>query len=177
MQIISKKEAKEQGLIFYYTGKACKQGHLSIRLVAGGACRVCKNNYYDEYKLKNPDKCKESIKRCQAKTYSTEKRREQYIKNIKSEMCSAAKYRAKLKKIDFNISKEDIIINEYCPVLNIPLDRSTKDNVPTLDRLDNSKGYTKDNIVVISFKANRLKNNATVDDISKILYYMKTTKI
>ena len=83
-------------------------------------------------------------------------------------MCSAAKYRAKLKKIDFNISKEDIIINEYCPVLNIPLDRSTKDNVPTLDRLDNSKGYTKDNIVVISFKANRLKNNATVDDISKI---------
>ena len=77
----------------------------------------------------------------------------------------------------FSSHNSNIIINEYCPVLNIPLDRSTKDNVPTLDRLDNSKGYTKDNIVVISFKANRLKNNATVDDISKILYYMKTTKI
>jgi hypothetical protein len=36
---------------------------------------------------------------------------------------------------------------------------------PTLDRIDNSKGYIVGNVWVISMRANRLKSDATVDEL------------
>lgn len=39
--IISRAEAKAQGLQFYFTGKPCKRGHLSKRLVSGFQCCEC----------------------------------------------------------------------------------------------------------------------------------------
>ena len=52
MQIVSKKEAAEKGLISYYTGKPCKHGHLSERYVNGGGCISClkEKNKSPEYK-------------------------------------------------------------------------------------------------------------------------------
>ena len=41
-KIISRKEAKEQGLTYYFTGKPCKHGHISKRLVCDHACYACK---------------------------------------------------------------------------------------------------------------------------------------
>jgi hypothetical protein len=40
-EIISRKEAKASGLRYYFTGKACPQGHLSERLVFNSSCRAC----------------------------------------------------------------------------------------------------------------------------------------
>lgn len=42
----------------------------------------------------------------------------------------------------------------------------------TLDRIDNSLGYVKVNIKVISSKANRLKNNGTIEEFKQIIEYM-----
>lgn len=42
MQIVSRKEAVEQGLRYYYTGVPCKNGHLQVRLTTGG-CKDCVN--------------------------------------------------------------------------------------------------------------------------------------
>jgi hypothetical protein len=42
--MVNKKEATEKGLTFYFTGKPCKHGHISERLVKGGSCRECKNS-------------------------------------------------------------------------------------------------------------------------------------
>lgn len=74
-----------------------------------------------------------------------------------------AKHRAKwdYDNIEFSISIEDIKIPETCPYLGVKLDTSNKDTSPSLDRIDSSKGYTKDNIQVISYKANRMKSDAT----------------
>lgn len=58
-----------------------------------------------------------------------------------------------------------------CPVLGIPIkfNKGTQqDNSVSIDRIDSSKGYTIDNIVVISWKANKLKNNATKEELKKI---------
>lgn len=41
MEVISRKEAKEQGLKRYFTGKPCKHGHASERQVSDGKCCVC----------------------------------------------------------------------------------------------------------------------------------------
>lgn len=82
-------------------------------------------------------------------------------------MWERAKGRAKRKNREFSITIEDIVIPEVCPVLNIPMLH------PSLDRFDSSKGYSKDNIRVISYRANVLKNNASVEELEAVLRYLK----
>ena len=87
-------------------------------------------------------------------------------------MWRAAKNRAKERGLDFNIEVSDIVIPEVCPILEVPFEFGTKGNysyTPSLDRIDNSKGYVKGNIMVMSQKANSMKNSATWDEIHKFV--------
>ena len=93
-----------------------------------------------------------------------------------------AKNRAKDRSLPFDLKVEDIVIPESCPVLGISLKAtvgkgriSMKDNwnAPTLDRIDSTGGYTKGNVMVISARANFLKNNATLEEMRAILWYME----
>ncbi len=44
---------------------------------------------------------------------------------------------------------------------------------PTLDRIIPSRGYVRGNIAVISFRANFLKRDATLDELRKIIRYIE----
>lgn len=145
-------------------------------MVVGGACRECKNNYGSQYRESNREEYNEYCRKKKKESYTTAKRRLSYQKNRKQEMYHAAKMRAKKQNIAFTIAMEDVIIPEVCPILGIPLDSKFKQNVPSLDRIINEKGYVKGNVNVISLKANRLKNNGTIDELEKILNYMKNNK-
>lgn len=70
----------------------------------------------------------------------------------------------------FNLTVEDIVIPKTCPVLGITLEMNSvrSDTSPTLDRIDNDKGYEKDNVIVVSWRANRLKADATVDEMKML---------
>lgn len=48
-----------------------------------------------------------------------------------------------------------------------------KEDSYSIDRLIPELGYVKGNVVVISYKANTIKNNATVDDLEKVLAWLK----
>lgn len=175
MNKITKKEAQERKLIYYYTGKPCKYGHDSVRLVKGGSCRECKKIIGEKHRNKNREdfnkRCRESKKR----NYNPEKRRKEYQKNVAVEMYQQAKTRAKNKRIVFTIEKEDVIIPEVCPIFGIPFSFTEKELSPSLDRKINDLGYIKGNVFVISKRANRLKADATIDELEKILQYMKST--
>jgi hypothetical protein len=54
---------------------------------------------------------------------------------------------------------------------------SIKDNSASVDRFDTAKGYIKGNVWIISYKANRMKSNATIDDIKKVSDYMKVNTL
>jgi hypothetical protein len=102
-----------------------------------------------------------------------QERREKGI-NEASAMWSRAKYRAAHKGREFTITKEDIVIPERCPLLGIPLvchrgKGSQQGNSPSLDRKDPEKGYTKDNVWVISNRANTLKNDATLTELKTLV--------
>lgn len=82
--------------------------------------------------------------------------------------------RARKRGLEFSITESDISIPEFCPILGIPLSvgigKATA-NSPSLDRIDNTKGYVPGNVVVVSFKANTIKNNATVEELRKVLKF------
>jgi len=85
-------------------------------------------------------------------------------------MHQRAKQRAKIRGREFSISVEDICIPLVCPVLGIPLivnkgKSGAFPNSPSLDRIDNSKGYTPDNIRVMSQRANQMKGDASKEEL------------
>ena len=90
-------------------------------------------------------------------------------------MLLSARKRAKERGLEFSLTPEDVPVPSHCPVLGIPMTFGSKDwnNSPSLDRIDPKKGYTPDNVRVISFRANRIKCDATVAEVEAILAYMK----
>lgn len=83
-------------------------------------------------------------------------------------MLRSARQRAKLREIEFSLTAEDIVIPATCPILGIPLTTAVgrpTNNSPSLDRIDPSKGYTEDNVQVISYLANTMKSNATAEQL------------
>lgn len=86
--------------------------------------------------------------------------------HVEKAILSRAKSRAKIRQLAFDLTLEDIIIPEKCPYLQQTLDPfGPADFCPSIDRLDSTKGYIKGNVEIISFKANRMKNTATQDEL------------
>ena len=83
------------------------------------------------------------------------------------------KHRAKNRGLEFNLTKEDIIIPEVCPILGIPIQshigegRGGRFDSPSVDRIDNNKGYIKGNVWVISQLANAMKSEASPEQLIK----------
>ena len=90
---------------------------------------------------------------------------------IKGYMIRNSKFMAKRRGIPFHLNYNDFEIPLYCPILKIKLKYLGEDsngNSPdhaTLDRIDNSKGYIKGNVIVISRLANAMKNQATFEEL------------
>lgn len=101
-------------------------------------------------------------------------------KNPKQYMITRCKSRAKKKRLPFDLTVEDFTIPDTCPVLGIPLSmqRGYKtDNSPSLDRLVPAKGYTKGNVFVISDRANRIKSDATAEELRLVYEYTNKSSI
>jgi hypothetical protein len=97
------------------------------------------------------------------------KARAWHAANPASALLDRAKRRAAKKGLDFNLTLSDILpLPDVCPVLGIPLRKGNHPRDPnaySLDRIDNSKGYTAGNVIVMSNRANSLKNDATPEEI------------
>lgn len=88
--------------------------------------------------------------------------------HIENHLITTARYRAKKKGIEFSLTIDDLKMPEYCPLLGIKLERGTRKNknaAPSIDRIDNSQGYTPENIWIISFLANCIKHTGTPEQI------------
>lgn len=100
-----------------------------------------------------------------------EESRKRFDRTIDRHIVAVAKQRAKKRGVFFSLKPGDILVPEKCPLLGIPLKRGRgrcSDGSPTLDRIDPNKGYTKDNVWVISYRANLIKSDATPEEIVMI---------
>jgi hypothetical protein len=88
-------------------------------------------------------------------------------------MLSRLKYRAAASGIPFNLDRSDITIPSHCPILGIELHwnkgKGYHPDSPSVDKINPMLGYTKGNVRVISARANLLKNDATVEELTKVL--------
>jgi hypothetical protein len=82
-----------------------------------------------------------------------------------TQVAAGAKPRGK----EFSIKLQDVQLPDKCPVLGITLDYgwpiTNLGAVPSLDRIDNDKGYVPGNIIVMSLRANKMKGAASKDEM------------
>lgn len=132
--------------------------------------RICKN----KVNLQVRERCKacslDSIGKLEG--YSDPvKRKQNRCDNRVGILLEQARQRAKKRGLDFNITQEDIPIPLFCPLLGIPIIVSIANNrqfSPSVDRIDNSKGYVKGNVWVVSYKANSIKRDASYEELRLI---------
>lgn len=132
----------------------------------------------DAFGVRVDDDGRERWLRSHCKTCSNEVgralRRQRAVEHPKREMLAGARKRARLAGVPFDLREEDFIIPQTCPVLGIRLEMSTgrrgpRDMSPTLDRIVCSRGYVRENVIVVSWRANRLKSDATIDELARIV--------
>lgn len=153
-----------------YCSRICSNGANAIKKSTG----MTRAEYVKDYWNRPENALRKKQKKEKARLKRMDLLGEAYIKSI----LTRCKSRAKQKNMEFNLSVSDITIPKYCPILGIQLMYATGRggdwNSPSLDRIDNSKGYIKGNIQVISKRANIIKNDATVDEIEKVYLYLKS---
>lgn len=147
-------------------------------------CKECTRKRARERRKENPEKYRA-------------KEREAYYRNHEKSIKDLSKRYYKRKSEDYfayyiynkkgycrknnivwELDKEYLasIWADTCPVFGVPLVKRTEefsDNTAELDRIVPSLGYTKGNVRWISRRANRLKSDATIDELKKIIKYME----
>lgn len=128
------------------------------------------------YALKNPEKIKErNARRDNKQAYRDAKTR--YLKDPRAYLLKCAKRRAVKYEREFSITVDDIVIPTHCPILGLELtvfsDKIAAPNSMSLDRINNDLGYVSGNVVVISYRANVLKKDATVEELEAIVNFYK----
>lgn len=96
----------------------------------------------------------------------------------KERMLEGARRRARRKNIPFSIGREDLPIPRVCPVLGIRLEASKtgagrNDCAPSIDRIHPELGYVPGNVVVISWRANRLKWEGSAAEFRKLAEWLE----
>lgn len=153
-----------------------------------GTCKDCEKvkhrEYYEANKVKILEKSRDNYAQglIKPRKLTREQRNELNIRRkcrrkISPELSlfSEAKSRAKRKCLEFSITLDDIFITKLCPILLIPMivgDGKLTNNSPSLDRFDNSKGYVRGNVMVISHLANTMKNSATKEQLLRFAEYI-----
>jgi hypothetical protein len=88
-----------------------------------------------------------------------------------------ARQSAKIRGLECTLTVDDIPpIPEFCPVFpwirlqyRVGEGMNGRDESPSLDRIENDRGYVAGNVRIISDRANRLKSNATYGEIVALL--------
>jgi hypothetical protein len=106
--------------------------------------------------------------------------RQSWDSHLVKRMWHLAKARATKFNLPFALTQDMLVVPVVCPILGIPLAHGVKkftDNSPSLDRIKPEKGYVTGNVQVISMLANRIKTNATTEQIRKVADYLEGLEI
>jgi transcription elongation factor Elf1 len=136
-------------------------------------CRVCDVEYQAQRREANKDQFAEYSREYQRN------RRKDFDYRLQM-LINASKQRARLNDREHDINVDDIKAiypaDNCCPIFGLKLEfngAGFRDSSPSIDRVDSTKGYTRDNIQIISWKANRIKGAASLQDLEMLVAYLK----
>ena len=91
----------------------------------------------------------------------------------------AKKHNAIRKGVPFTILFGEIEWPTHCPVLGLELDyfaEVRQENSISFDQIDPNKGYVKGNVQIISWRANRIKNDGSEDEHRRIADWLASLR-
>lgn len=140
-------------------------------------CKSCHKIRVAEYGRRNPEKKKKWSKT----SFDNQDDKSTYYKRYREKhplrvLLGFAKKRAKERGLEFCLTENDLILPDECPILKTTFEKGT-DYAASIDRIDSSKGYTKDNVWIISRKANIMKSNATPVELENFSKWIQQLKI
>lgn len=140
-------------------------------------CKDCAEyclSYYRKNRKASIERAKKSQNKDRQRTNAY--KRDLMRRNPVNYMYGAIKSKCKKYDIPFDLEKSDIVIPKFCPVLGIEMhisDENASGSSPSVDRIDPCKGYVKNNIHIISHKANTIKSNASLEELQKVVDFLK----
>lgn len=187
----------KQGTIQKLTrSKKCNTPECEELVFRADYCKSCKhkhdyndNREFRSAQIKEYNKANKEKMSLYAKEYRKENNdaRTEYNRSWRRDnapryLWNKARLRAKEIGLEFNIEISDVIIPKYCPIFGTEMEFAEVEenngprsypNSPSIDRIDNSKGYIKGNIIVISCRANVLKSDGTPEEFAKLSNFLK----
>lgn len=130
-------------------------------------------------KAEDPERYQADVERRRKKSgkRNPEQKRQWYLnrKKVNPERYLLARVRQrhtkKFPKIPCDLEASDLLVPAHCPVFGYRMRWESFWRRPTVDRIDNSKGYVKGNVVIVSQRANQLKNDSTLDELRAIIKF------
>ncbi len=172
-----------------YKGRPCRRCGSEEKYVSNYACVRCSQTFSSARNKQRWQRIKaEGLSKEIGEKYAHHRKR--YYETHKDRICAtvmeqkcdlgeyylkraltAVKSKSKRKGIPFSITASDLSMPTHCPILGIELQYNAggaADNSPSLDRIIPNLGYVPGNVIIISSRANRIKNNATVEELRLI---------
>jgi hypothetical protein len=123
-----------------------------------------RRNYCAEWQEGHPESRRESVKRWKENS-------------PKRALLVQLRFRSKRASIPFNLTADDIPdIPSNCPCCDVEIAHGTgaaRMQSPSLDRIIPARGYVKGNIQWLCWRCNRIKCDATPEELMKIALFMK----
>lgn len=177
----------EKDITEFRKHKSCKNGR-------SGWCKKCATEYSKQYKRDNSEKIAAQRRKRYAETRGLEvKEREEKRRELHPVRVRAQTLRSgileRARKTGCEIDKElftteyffDILNkNKFCPCCGREFDVTykkngmRKDTSPSVDKVIPSKGYTAGNVAIICWRCNRIKCDATAEELYKIADWVDT---
>jgi len=171
--------AKAQGLK-RYIGMPCINGHAGERFVRNNSCVDCSKK----------QKSLAAIEKRRARGLKKTGRKRKYPELIGPPRPKKKHPEKPVTEFDFWVRRNRTQKSErtklsvdyykqlfvtHCPLLGLELtyancgNNNTPQNYATLDRIDPTKGYVVGNVQILSFRANTIKGDATLEELKLII--------
>jgi len=163
MKLISRREAKEQSLKYYYTGKPCKHGHDSKRIVRSARCYQCTTIYTRSYQRSQHSKARAAEYYKNNKEYFRNATKRHNDKHPETRAAARAKRRAAKKYRTVRWANHDYILSLYKQAIRLSECTGIKfhvDHVIPIHPALVSGLHVETNLSVIPASINLAKQNA-----------------
>jgi len=129
--------------------------------------KIEKREYHREWRKKNPGRSSAASLRCKNNLRLIDP-----IRSVAASVYSDSRKRAIKNSMQFDLTPKFVLDlmrqAKTCPYFGEPLtfQQGEKANMlASLDRIDSGKGYTTDNVMVISYLANLMKSHSSQDQL------------